>query len=294
MADITYKRRFGDRKEGRQLRSLSPFLKLTPYIMVTRNDACNYFSDRVEVTEIDRYLRAKRAEGYKGMGMLHLFIACYIRTVALRPTLNRFISGQRIFARKNIQVSMAIKRGLSTDASETTIKVDFEPTDTLFDVYRKMNEKIDEIKADTGENNTEKVAAFLFKLPGILLKFALWLIRLADYFDWLPSSLLAASPFHGSMFITDLGSLGIPPVYHHLYNIGNLPLFLAFGAKRRAVELDKDGRIAERKYIDYTVVSDERICDGSYYANALKHLKYFLTNPQLLELPPEKVEEDVF
>jgi hypothetical protein len=137
MADITYKRRFGDRKEGRQLHTLSPFTKLTPYIMVTRNDACNYFSDRVEVTETDRYLRAKRAEGYKGMGMLHLFIACYIRTVALRPAINRFISGQRIFARRNIQVSMAIKRGLSTDASETTIKVDFEPTDTIFDVYRK-------------------------------------------------------------------------------------------------------------------------------------------------------------
>jgi hypothetical protein len=294
MADITYKRRFGDRREGRQLRTLSPFFKLMPYIMVTRDDACTYFSDRVEVTETDRYLRAKRAEGYKGMGMLHLFIACYIRTVALRPAINRFISGQRIFARRNIQVSMAIKRGLSADASETTIKVDFEPTDTLFDVYRKMNEKIDEIKADTGDNNAEQVAAFLFKLPGILLKFAMWLIRLADYFDWLPASLLAVSPFHSSMFITDLGSLGIPPVYHHIYNLGNLPLFLAFGAKHKAVELDKNGHIVERKYIDYNVVTDERICDGSYYANALKYVKYFLSNPQLLELPPEKVEEDVF
>jgi hypothetical protein len=293
MAGITYKRRFGDRREGRQLHALSPFSKLMPYIMVTRDDACTYFSDRIEVTETDRYLRAKRAEGYKGMGMLHLFIACYIRTVALRPALNRFISGQRIFARRNIQVSMAIKRGLSTDASETTIKVDFEPTDTLFDVYRKMNEKIDEIKADTGENDAEQAAAFLFKLPGILLKFAMWLIRLADYFDLLPASLLTASPFHSSMFITDLGSLGIPPVYHHIYNLGNLPVFLAFGAKHRAVELDKTGRAVERKYIDYTVVSDERICDGYYFAISFKYMNYILHNPQILDKPPENVIKDV-
>jgi hypothetical protein len=294
MAGMTYRRRFGDRKEGRLLRSLSPFMKLTPYIMVKRNDASTYFSDKMEVTETDRYLRAKRVEGYKGMGMLHLIIACYVRTIAQRPAINRFVSGQRIFARKNIQINMAVKRGLSADGSETTIKVEFEPTDTIFDVYRRLNEKIDEIKAGEEDNNTERVAGFFFKLPGIFLKFAIWFINLLDYFDLVPSSLLEASPFHGSMFITDLGSLGIPPVLHHLYNFGNLPGFIAFGAKRRVVEIDKQGRLAERKYLDYTVVSDERICDGSYYAAAFKYMRYLIANPQLLDKPPDKLEEDLF
>jgi len=288
------KRRLGDRKEGRQLRSLAAFYKFIPYIMVKRNDACNSFSDAFEVTEADRYLRQKRVEGYKGMGFLHLLLAAYIRTVAMRPGVNRFISGQRIFARNNIEIVMAVKRSLSSEGSETTIKLYFEPTDTIYDVYRKVNEIVDEIKADDGGNNTEKVAEMLFKLPGLVLKFAIWVLNIFDYFGWLPSSLLAASPFHGSMIVTDMGSLGIPPIFHHLYNFGNLPAFLAFGAKRRVYEFDRHGNPVERKYIDYTAVLDERICDGFYYASAFKYLKYYLNNPQLLETPPEKVEQDVF
>ena len=192
------------------------------------------------------------------------------------------------------EIVMTVKRAMTSDAEETTIKVVFEPTDTIFDIYRKLSEKVDEIKANDGENNTEKVAGVLSKLPGLLLKFALWFINLLDYFGLLPMSLLDASPFHGSMIITDLGSIGIPPIYHHLYNFGNLPLFIAFGAKRRAYELDKTGTPVERKYVDYKVVMDERTIDGIAYATAFKYLKYYMKNPAALEIPPEKVEEDVF
>lgn len=294
MAEATYKRRFGDRKEGRLLRSLEPFYKFTPYIMAKKNDACNCFADSVEISDIDRWLREKRLEGYKGMGMLHLFIAGYVRTVAHCPGLNRFVSGQRIYARNNIEVVMTVKRTLTTEAPETTIKIIFEPTDTVFDVYRKLNEKIDEIKANDGENNTEQVAGALIKAPRLLLKFVIWVLNGMDYFGLLPQSLLDASPFHGSMIITDLGSLGIPPIYHHLYNFGNLPLFIAFGAKHRRVELDKSGQAVERKYVDYKVVMDERTVDGMYYAAAFKYIKYYLRNPSALELVPKDVKEDVF
>lgn len=294
MADTTYKRRMGDRKEGRLLRSLAPFYKFTPYVMSKRNDAMNFFTDSVECTEIDRWLRSKRTEGYKGMGILHLFIASYVRTIAHCPGLNRFVSGQKIYARNNIEVVMTVKRSMTVDAPETTIKVVFDPTDTVFDVYRKLNEKIDEIKADDGENNTEQVAGALCKIPGVFLKFAVWVLNLMDYFGWIPMSLLNASPFHGSMIITDLGSLGIPPIYHHLYNFGNLPVFIAFGAKYRSVELDKTGVPVERKYFDYKVVMDERTIDGMYYATAFKYIKYYLRNPDALELKPKEVREDVF
>lgn len=294
MAEVIYKRRFGDRKEGRQLRSLDPFYKFIPYIMQKKNDACNLFEDSIEVGEAETWLREKRRDGWKGMGMLHVFIAAFVRTCAHCPGINRFISGQKIFARKNIQVVLTVKRAMSSDADETTIKVDLEPTDTVFDVYRKLGEKVEEIKANDGDNNTEQVAGALCKLPGLFLKFALWLINLLDYFDLLPQFVLDASPFHGSMVITDLGSLGIPPVYHHIYNFGNISTFVAFGAKHKAYEMDKTGVVVERKYIDYKVTMDERTVDGLYYANALKYLKYYLKNPAALELPPEQVNEDVF
>lgn len=294
MANKSYRRRMGDRKEGRRIRSLAPFYTFTPFIMSTRNDACNYFQDSVEITEIDRFLRQKRTDGWKSMGMLHLLISAYIRTLASRPALNRFIAGQRIYSRNNIEVVLTVKRALSASATETTIKVEFEPTDTIYDVYRKMNEKIDDIKADNGANNTEQVAGALMKLPGLLLKFAIGIIRFLDYFGWLPRAIMDASPFHGSMIISDLGSLGIPPIYHHLYNFGTLPIFICFGSKRREVGLDENRVPVERKYIDYTVVTDERICDGQYYAASLKYIKHYLKNPHLLEQPPEEVLEDIF
>lgn len=294
MPETTYKRRFGDRKEGRLLRSLAPFYKFMPYIMRSRNDAHDYFADSVECTEIDRWLRAKRSEGCKGMGMLHLFIAAYVRAIAHCPGLNRFISGQKVYARNDIIIVMTVKRAMTVDAPETSIKVHFQPTDTIYDVYRKLNEKIDEIKASDGDNNTEQVAASFAKLPGLLFRFAIWLVYCLDYVDLLPQALLDASPFHGSMIITDLGSLGIPPIYHHIYNFGNLPVFIAFGAKRRAVELDKTGTPVERKYVDYKVVMDERTIDGMYYATAFKYIKYYLRNPEALEAPPKEVKEDIF
>ena len=294
MAEVVYKRRFGDRKEGRQLRSLEPFYKFIPYIMQKKNDACNLYEDSIEVSEAESWLRERRRDGWKSIGMLHLFIAAYARTCAHCPGINRFISGQKIFARKNIQVVLTVKRALSSDADETTIKVDLEPTDTVFDVYRKLGEKVEEIKANDGENNTEQVAGALCKLPGLFLKFALWLINLLDYFDLLPQFVLDASPFHGSMVITDLGSLGVQPVFHHIYNFGNISTFIAFGAKHKRYEMDRAGVVAERKYIDYKVTMDERTVDGLYYANALKYLKYYLKNPAALEMPPEQVNEDVF
>ena len=289
-----YKRRFGDRKEGRLLRSLPAFAKFVPFIMPTRNDACNQYEESFEVSDVDRRLRKLRVDGYKGIGILHFIIAAYIRGVSMLPGMNRVIVGRRIYARDNIEVVMTVKRSLAIDATETTIKVVFEPTDTIFDVYRKMSEKIDEIKTVEGNNNTEDVAEAMCKAPRFLLRFALTILRIMDYFGWLPQSLLDASPFHGSMIITDLGSLRIGPIYHHIYNFGTLPVFISFGAKRHAYELDRHGNMVDRKYVDCKFVMDERTVDGHYYAQFLQAFRYICQHPEIVETPPSKVVEDVF
>ena len=289
-----YKRRFGDRKEGRLLRSLPAFAKFVPFIMPTRNDACNQYEESFEVSDVDRRLRKLRVDGYKGIGILHFIIAAYIRGVSMLPGMNRFVVGRRIYARDNIEVVMTVKRSLAIDATETTIKVVFEPTDTIFDVYRKMSEKIDEITTVEGNNNTEDVAEAMCKAPRFLLRFALTILRIMDYFGWLPQSLLDASPFHGSMIITDLGSLRIGPIYHHIYNFGTLPVFISFGAKRHAYELDRHGNMVDRKYVDCKFVMDERTVDGHYYAQFLQAFRYICQHPEIVETPPSKVVEDVF
>lgn len=288
-----YKRRLGDRKDGRRIRSLDPYNMITPYIMKDRNDASNQFSDKIEVTELDRYIRRKRTQGMKSMGILHVLIASYVRTVSQCPGINRFISGQRIFSRNNIEVVMTVKKEMLSTGSETSIKVVFDPADTIDDVYNKINAEIEKVKTGAVDTSTDNVAGALMKLPRIVLRFAVSVITFFDYFGLLPQWLINASPFHGSMIITDLGSLGIPPIYHHIYNFGNLPVFFAFGAKRRCYEVDKDGKPVERKYVDYTVVSDERICDGFYYSVAFRHIKSYLRHPELLDVPPEKIVEDI-
>ena len=290
----SYRRRFGDRKDGRLLRSLPAFSKFIPFIMPTRNDASNLYEESMEVSVVDRRLRKLRVDGYKGIGMLHFLIAAYIRLISMLPGLNRFVVGRRIYARHDICVVMTVKRALSIDATETTIKVYFEPTDTIFDVYRKMNEKIEEIKASDENNNTEAVAEAICRLPRILLRLAIQILRIMDYFGWLPESLTDASPFHGSMIITDLGSLRIGPIFHHIYNFGTLPAFIAFGAKHHVYELDRHGNMVDNKYIDMKFTLDERTVDGHYFAQAFQAWRYLFLHPEILETPPTRVVEDIY
>ena len=290
---MSSKRRFGDRKEGRLLRSLDPYTKFMPYIMPTRNDGCNQYEESFEITQVDRRLRALRQEGYKGLGMLHFIIASYVRCVSMLPGVNRFVVGRRIYARNNIEIVMTVKRSMNVDATETSIKVIFEPTDTIFDVYRKMNEKIEEIKSSDENTSTDDVAQTLCSLPRGILRLAVTILRVMDYFGWIPQGLLDASPFHGSMIITDLGSLRLAPIYHHIYNFGTLPVFIAFGAKYHKYELNRKGEFCDNKYIDLKCVMDERMCDGHYYSQFLQGMRYIFLHPEIIETPPTRVVEDI-
>ena len=119
------------------------------------------------------------------------------------------------------------------------------------------------------------------------------LLKFLDYFGLLPGAIVDVSPFHGSMFITNMASLNIPPIVHHLYNFGNVPVFIAFGAKRYQIVANDDGTVTKNRVIDIIANLDERICDGFYYASAMKLLKKYFQNPEELLTPPETVVEDI-
>lgn len=287
------KRRFGDRKEGRKLRSLEPMNVVSVYIMPDRVGSSNMFRDTIDITAAEKYIHKKRDEGLKGFGMLHLLAAAYTRTVSQHPGINRFIAGQKVYARNDIVMALTMKKGLQLNSDETVIKATFEATDTAEDVYKKLS-RIIEVNLAEGDNSDFDGAARVLKhIPGVLLKFVVWLLKLLDYFDLLPKFLLDLSPFHGSMFITSMGSLGIPPIFHHLYDFGNLPVFMAYGAKYSKYEINDKNEKIRKKYIDFTVNTDERICDGHYFASALKYLKEILNDPDCLDVPPESVVEDI-
>lgn len=280
-------------KEGRRIKSSIPMDAVSPFIMPTRAGASNTFFATIDIGKCEQLIRELRAEGFKGLGMIHIIMAAYVRVVSQLPGINRFIRGQRIYARKGIEICMAIKKDLKLNAPETVLKVYANPDDTVKTIYQQLNREIDENKQDGDQNNMDAAARFLVNLPSIFLKFTVWFLKLLDYFGMLPRFLTKLSPFHGSLFITNMGSLGMPPVVHHLYNFGNLPIFIAMGAKRTEYVLNRDGIPEKKRLLDLTIVCDERICDGHYYATAFKKLNKILENPSQLTTPPETVIEDI-
>lgn len=293
MADLEYSKRMGDRREGRLLRSLSGYQRLSPMALCRRSEAVYSLADSVEVTALEQWLRAKRSEGWAGLGFIHLLIAAYVRTVSMRPAVNRFVSGRRIYARNDIQVVVSVKRSASASAAETCVKTSFSPTDTVFDVYRRLSEAMDAVKADVATSEPERISEQLMRLPRFLVRLVMAAARVLDYFDWLPRSWLDASPFHASVTVLDMGSLGQLPAECPLPDVGNLSCAVSFGTKRKALEPGEGGVMTPRSYVDYRISCDGRIADSYYFASALKCLKYFLKNPAHLELPPEAIAEDV-
>ena len=294
-SDGAYHPTWGDRNDGRRVRTLSPMARITSFFQVERNTCSNLFEESFEISHIERYIRQKRREGLTDFGLTHVLLAAYVRGLCKYPQLNRFISGQQVYSRgEDIQYCMVIKKEMTIDSPDTSIKVHLSRKDTAEDVYNKLNAAVDEVKRtqelDSGIDN---LIGYLNLIPGVVLKFVVWLLKLLDYFGLLPKFLVELSPFHGSLFFTSMGSLGIPPIYHHLYDFGNLPVFGAFGCKRRALELQEDGSVVQRKYLDVKFVLDERIVDGYYYAAFFKHYRIILRHPEILDTIPEELASDI-
>lgn len=285
---------WGDRPDGRRIRTEPPINQIGPYLMWTRCASMNLFADSIEISNAERYIRQKRREGLTSFGMMHVMLAAYCRSLCKYPGINRFISGQKLYTHGNdIQFCLTVKKDMSTNAPDTVIKVHLTPTDTPEDVYNKINKEVEIVKNTPSDSNLDNTANILTMIPGIFLKFTVWLLRVLDYFGLLPKFLLEVSPFHGSVFFTSMGSLGIPPIFHHLYDFGNLPVFVSFGCKRRALEVQEDGSVVQRKYVDIKISTDERTVDGFYYATFFKHYKHLLLRPEILETPAEEVKQDV-
>ena len=276
----------------RRVKTISPMAMISPFIMVNRVGSQNLITDRIPVVKLEKYLKEKQAEGMKNVSMMHLLIAADVRATAQRPALHRFIRGQRVWTRDEVEIALTIKKEMSLESPDTVVKITVPRDATLQVIYEELNRVITEYRDNPG-GDFDDTAKFLSYLPSVVLKFVVWLLKLLDYFNLLPKFLTNLSPFHCSFFITSMGSLGIPPVFHHLYDFGTCPVFVSFGAKQRSYEVNPDGSVYKHSYMDLTVVTDERICDGYYFASSLKLLKGILRNPWQLDEKPENVQQDI-
>ena len=286
---------FGKRPDGRVIRDLEPMQKIMPYIMKTRTDSMNMYEDTFACKPMDAYIKAKEAEGIK-LGYMHICIAAIVRLIALRPQLNRFVMNGKIYARPKIWVSFVVHPTLDDGSVGTTIKLCFEGTETILEVAEKVNKAIEkETTKRVGENGTDKLLRTLMnRIPGPFIKLVINTLMWMDKHNILPKAIIELSPFHTSFFVTNLKSLGINHIFHHVYNFGTTGLFFAMGKEQRIASVHHGDQISPQKHMGFGMVSDERFCDGLYFALSLRQLRKFMQNPASLEKPLEaKVEDSI-
>ena len=278
---------FGIRPDGRRVKKMDPIVRMTPIIMPNRNDAQVFVKQLIDYSAIEDYIKKKRESGQQ-LSRMNLVVAAFVRTVFHMPEFNRFVMNKQVYNRNELCVSYSmLKEKTGDELLETTVKIHFNPEDTLFQVAEKMNQAVAENRSLKVKNLTDRIAGFFLSIP-FLPSLAFSLVRLLDRYGLLPKVILDASPFHTSMFITNMASIRMNYVYHHIYNFGTTGIFISMGKKETRLDLDKEGEVVKKSLLPLGIVIDERICSGAVYARGLAIMERYLRTPQLLEKEPER------
>ena len=276
------------RADGKRLRNTDPMYTVAAYVMSKRVDSMNMVTLDIPYDPIQEYLNKKRREGVS-LSYLGVIIAAYLRTAAEFPLLNRFIMNCKPYARNEFCVAMVVLKSGQMD-NGTMSKMYFNMTDTIFDVNDTINKYVSDNREVPEKNGTEKMIKILLGAPGVL-RVGVGLFKFMDKHGLLPKKVIDMSPFHNSLCISNLASIRTNHIYHHCYEFGTTSVFITMG-NLREIPRRSGGEIIFERCIPLGVVMDERICSGSYFALAFRKIRKYLRNPELLELPPEVVNED--
>lgn len=274
------------RRDGKRFKGADMMYSIVPYIMEKRSDACNSVTVHIPYEPMHEYIVKKRAEGIK-MSHLSLIIAAYVRTVAKYPALNRFVVNKKIYSRNELTIAMVVMRAVGAEG--TMGKLNFELTDTVFDVNDKINNYIDTNRQEDS-NETDAIMRKLTKFT-FLLGPAVKILKWADKHGLLPKAVINASPFHASMVISNLASIRTNHIFHHIYDFGTVGQIITMGNSENHPVM-KDGEIKLVKKMPLGVVCDERIASGSYYGKCFHEMEKLLKHPELMEEAPSEVNTD--
>jgi len=283
-----FKWNLGDRYDGWRLKNIDPMFSVSPFILRSRVDSQVLFEIKVPIDKIETFIRAHK-EDIPDLSIMHVVMASLVRLMSQRPNLNRFVMWHKIFARNHVNFSIAIKRSMLDTAEESIIKPYFLPTDTLKEIVQKTSAELKNIVKDGQDNSTDSLSKMFGYLPDFLLRSLVYSLTLLDKIGLMPKIFNHASPFHTSFFLTNLGSIGVESIYHHLYEFGTCSMFVAMGRKTKENVVEKTGEIKAQKSILLKFVLDERICDGFYYARSMRMLEKILSEPAELMQPPKEV-----
>lgn len=273
-------RKLGDRRDGTLIRDLDSMHYIMPLMYPNRcdNEACMRIT--INLAKTEEYIKNynETHEGSK-LNIFHVIIVASLKTIRLRPQMNRFIANKNLYQRNNLTAAFTVKKDFADEGEETLARIEAEDTDDLESLIRKIDDQIRLCKTSVDEST--KSMNFIQKLPGKHMIGAV--ARVADRHGWMPKSVIASDPYQCSIVLTNLGSIGLNTGYHHLTNWGTTSVFMIIGKKKRRPTYDINGNVVMKKQLDLSMTIDERIADGYYYARTLKLLKKLVENPQLLE-----------
>ncbi len=272
------------RPDGRRIRSLDPITRFMGYIMKKRHESCNQITWELDFDKTNAYIKARKGTDGPPITMMAVVIAAYVRTCAQYPFINRFIVNKRLYAHNDVTVSfVALKSDWDGvgDQPEALVKIHFTGAETLDEVAIQLHEAIIQNRSADDANSVEKIADRILKLPGLPSSIVGALVFLEKH-GMLPKALIEASPFHASMFFTNLASLRGPMLYHHLYEFGTCSTFIALGFST-----------TRAKNFALGVTLDERITNGAGFMRASRFMEQLITHPEKLETPPEEVKRDI-
>ncbi len=283
------KKRWGDRKDGVLLRDIDSMHYIMPLIFPNRCDNEAFMHLRVDLTKAEAFLAKKNADNpaYK-YNLFQLVVTAVLKTITLRPHMNRFIVNGKMYQRNEITAAFTVKKVFSDQGGEALARIYAKECDTLDTIHDEIFRQVSFCRSDNKDASTESMD-FLQKIPGKLL-----IGRIARFLDrhgWMPSDVIATDPYYCSAVLTNLGSLKIDAGYHHMTNWGTNSVFCAIGMMKKRPFYDDAGNMEMRTSVDLGMTIDERIADGYYYAKTMRLLTTLLENPELLELPlKEEVE----
>lgn len=266
------------RPDGKRVKGLSPILAAMPYIMPKRYDAQNTITEYIDEEIIKQYIRRKRREGNR-LDHMSVIMAAYYKAYLKNPKVNYFVMNRKIYERNHFCVSfMVLKNQADGKSDQTALKVFIEKNDNIFKLYDRMQKMIELNTQSTHANNTDKFASFMLSLP-VLPRFVLWLANVLDHHGLLPRFIIDLSPFHTSLFITNLASIRTSYIHHHCYEFGTTGVFICMG---KPVADFVSGNY-DKKIMPLGIVMDERFCSGHEYAAFCSDFRHYLSHPELLE-----------
>jgi pyruvate/2-oxoglutarate dehydrogenase complex dihydrolipoamide acyltransferase (E2) component len=216
--------------------------------------------------------------------VFHLALAAAARVLHARPGLNRFVSGGRIYQRRGVQVSFAVKRAFEDEAPLVTVKMDLPAGEPLHELVHRVCERVREGRRGT-RDRVQSELRLAFRLPVVALRGAMRAIKALDRWNLLPAAYMRGDPLFASAFMANLGSVGVNNALHHLYDYGTVSLFVVVGKIEPQLFPGENGTVVARPGVRAGFSFDERINDGYYCVAALQLARQLMEDPARLAEP---------